>query len=54
MERKDLLIDNAEIFKEQGKIIDKVASKNIKVLVIGNPANTNALICATYAPSIPR
>jgi malate dehydrogenase len=54
MERKDLLSQNAEIFKVQGQIIDKVAKKNIKVLVVGNPANTNALICSHYAPSIPK
>lgn len=53
MERKDLLSQNAKIFEEQGKVIDKVAKKNIKVLVVGNPANTNALICLKNAPSIP-
>ena len=54
MERKDLLNDNAKIFKEQGEAIEKVAKKTIKVLVVGNPANTNALICSHYAPSIPK
>lgn len=54
MERKDLLNENAKIFKAQGEAINKVAKKNIKVLVVGNPANTNALIASTYAPSIPK
>jgi malate dehydrogenase len=53
MERKDLLEANAAIFSVQGKAIDEVASKNIKVLVVGNPANTNALITQRNAPSIP-
>lgn len=52
MERKDLLEANAAIFSAQGKAIDKVANKNIKVLVVGNPANTNALITQRNAPSI--
>jgi len=54
MERKDLLEKNAGIFKEQGAAIEKVASRNVKVLVVGNPANTNALIASHYAPSIPK
>mgnify|MGYP000070699205 FL=1 len=54
MERKDLLEANAAIFSVQGKAIDQVASKNIKVLVVGNPANTNALITQRNAPSIPK
>ncbi|XP_053612974.1 malate dehydrogenase, cytoplasmic-like isoform X2 [Plodia interpunctella] len=54
MERKDLLKANVNIFKAQGQAIDKVASKNIKVVVVGNPVNTNAFICSTYAPSIPK
>lgn len=54
MERSDLLRLNAAIFKGQGEAIDKYASKNIKVLVVGNPANTNALITMTNAPSIAR
>jgi malate/lactate dehydrogenase len=54
MERKDLLNENAKIFKAQGEAIEKVANKNIKVLVVGNPANTNALIASHYAPSIPK
>lgn len=54
MERKDLLNENAKIFKVQGEAIEKVAKKTIKVCVVGNPANTNALICSHYAPSIPK
>eukprot|EP00347_Sterkiella_histriomuscorum_P019103 403342937 len=54
MERKDLLNENAKIFKAQGEALDKVAKKNVKVLVVGNPANTNALIASHYAPSIPK
>ncbi len=52
MERKDLLEANAEIFSVQGKAINTVASKNIKILVVGNPANTNALITQRNAPDI--
>ncbi len=52
MERKDLLEANAAIFSAQGKAINKVASRNIKLLVVGNPANTNALICQRNAPDI--
>jgi malate dehydrogenase len=54
MERKDLLGENAMIFREQGKAIDAFASKNCKVLVVGNPANTNCLIVSKFAPSIPK
>jgi malate dehydrogenase len=54
MERKDLLRDNGNIFKAQGKDLDKYAKKTVKVLVVGNPANTNALICSLNAPSIPK
>lgn len=54
MERKDLLSANVKIFKEQGKALDSLARKDVKVLVVGNPANTNALVCSHYAPSIPR
>jgi malate dehydrogenase len=53
MERKDLLQKNAGIFKEQGPALDKYASRNVKVLVVGNPANTNCFIAKHYAPSIP-
>lgn len=52
MERKDLLEANAAIFSVQGKAIDAVANKAIKVLVVGNPANTNSLIAQRNAPSI--
>jgi len=54
MERKDLLAENAKIFTEQGKALDKVASRNVKVLVVGNPANTNAYIAMKSAPSLPK
>lgn len=54
MERKDLLAANVKIFKAQGQALDKHAKKSVRVLVVGNPANTNALICSQYAPSIPK
>jgi malate dehydrogenase len=54
MERKDLLMENAKIFIEQGKALDQVASRDIKVLVVGNPANTNAYIAMKSAPSLPK
>ncbi len=47
MERKDLLEANAKIFTEQGSVLDRVASQDVRVLVVGNPANTNALITAS-------
>ncbi len=53
MERKDLLLENAKIFIEQGKALDAVASRNVKVLVVGNPANTNAYIAMKSAPGLP-
>ncbi|NUS60826.1 MAG: malate dehydrogenase, partial [Lysobacter sp.] len=53
MERKDLLLENAKIFTEQGKALNDVASRNVKVLVVGNPANTNAYIAMKSAPSLP-
>ncbi len=53
MERKDLLLENAKIFIEQGKALDQVASRDIRVLVVGNPANTNAYIAMKSAPSLP-
>lgn len=53
MERKDLLGANGAIFAPIGKAINDHASRDIKVLVVGNPANTNALITQTYAPDIP-
>jgi malate dehydrogenase len=52
MERKDLLTANAEIFSAQGKSINENASHDVKVLVVGNPANTNALIASANAPDI--
>ena len=52
MERKDLLEANAQIFTVQGRALDAVASRNVKVLVVGNPANTNALIAMKSAPSL--
>ena len=52
MERKDLLEANAKIFSVQGKAINDGASRDIKVLVVGNPANTNALITSSNAPDI--
>lgn len=53
MERKDLLEANAQIFTVQGKALDAVASRNVKVLVVGNPANTNAYITMKSAPNLP-
>jgi malate dehydrogenase len=52
MERKDLLEANAQIFSVQGKAINDHASRDIRVLVVGNPANTNALIASSNAPDI--
>jgi malate dehydrogenase len=52
MERKDLLEANGRIFGPQGKALDKVASRDVKVLVVGNPANTNCLIAMRNAPSL--
>jgi malate dehydrogenase len=54
MERKDLLLENAKIFIEQGKALDAVAKRDIRVLVVGNPANTNAYIAMRSAPSLPK
>lgn len=53
MERKDLLLTNNKIFKEQGKALDKVARKTCKSVVVANPANTNCLTLLKNAPSIP-
>jgi len=53
MERKDLLEANAQIFTVQGKALDAVASRDVKVLVVGNPANTNAYIAMKSAPNLP-
>ncbi|MFZ2162425.1 MAG: malate dehydrogenase [Sideroxyarcus sp.] len=52
MERKDLLEANGAIFSEQGRILNEVAARNVKVLVVGNPANTNALIAMHNAPDL--
>ncbi len=52
MERKDLLLGNAQIFSAQGKALNEVASRDVKVLVVGNPANTNALIARENAPDL--
>ena len=54
MERKDLLLENAKIFIAQGKALDAVANRNVKVLVVGNPANTNAYIAMRSAPTLPK
>jgi malate dehydrogenase len=53
MERKDLLLENAKIFTAQGAALDAVASRDVKVLVVGNPANTNAYIAMKSAPGLP-
>jgi malate dehydrogenase len=52
MERKDLLLANAQIFSAQGKALAEAAHRSVKVLVVGNPANTNALIARANAPSL--
>ncbi|XP_049849491.1 uncharacterized protein LOC126319849 [Schistocerca gregaria] len=54
MERKELLSKNGTIFREQGTLLNQYSKKNVKVAVIGNPANTNALIAQAYAPNIPK
>ncbi|MES1911801.1 MAG: hypothetical protein MHM6MM_004177 [Cercozoa sp. M6MM] len=54
MERKDLLVDNGALFKPLGEAINKNAKRNVKVLVVGNPANTNCLIAAHNAPDVPK
>ncbi|XP_006863031.1 PREDICTED: malate dehydrogenase, cytoplasmic-like isoform X2 [Chrysochloris asiatica] len=54
MERKDLLKANVKIFKSQGAALDKYAKKSVKVIVVGNPANTNCLTAIKSAPSIPK
>ncbi len=53
MERKDLLLANAQIFSAQGKALNAVADRGVRVLVVGNPANTNALIARANAPQLP-
>jgi malate dehydrogenase len=52
MERKDLLLANAQIFSAQGKAMDAAAQRDVRVLVVGNPANTNALIAQRNAPGL--
>ena len=52
MERKDLLLANAQIFSAQGKALDAVAARDVRILVVGNPANTNSLIAQRNAPSL--
>jgi malate dehydrogenase len=54
MERADLIKDNGKIFIDTGKAINDNASRNVKTIVVGNPANTNCLICQHYAPDIPK
>ena len=54
MERKDLLADNGRIFVSQGKALNQVASKDVRVCVVGNPCNTNCLIAMHHAPDLPR
>jgi malate dehydrogenase len=54
MERKDLLMENAKIFIEQGKALNAVASRDVRVLAVGNPANTNGYIAMTSAPDLPK
>ena len=52
MERKDLLLSNAQIFSAQGKALNEAAARDVRVLVVGNPANTNALIARENAPDL--
>jgi malate dehydrogenase len=54
MERKDLLADNGKIFVEQGRALNRAASKDVRVLVVGNPCNTNCLIAMHHAPDLGR
>src|SRR5215217_1205252 len=54
MERKDLLTANGAIFKPQGAAINKKAAADVRVLVVGNPANTNCLIAMSNAPDVPK
>lgn len=54
MQRKDLLTANGAIFAGQGKALNQYASRNVKVCVVGNPANTNALIAMQNAPDLPK
>jgi malate dehydrogenase len=52
MERKDLLLENGEIFVEQGRALNQTASRDVRVLVVGNPCNTNCLIALHHAPNL--
>jgi len=54
MERADLLMDNGKIFVDQGRALGEVASKDVKVIIVGNPCNTNCLIAMSHGSSIPR
>ena len=54
MERKDLIESNASIFTKQGKALNEYSKNTCKILVVGNPANTNAYIAMKSAPNIPR
>ena len=54
MERNDLLMENGKIFIDTGKAINDNASRDVKVLVVGNPANTNCLITSHYAKDLPK
>lgn len=54
MERKDLLADNGKIFVAQGKALNRAANRDVRVLVVGNPCNTNCLIAMHHAPDLPR
>lgn len=54
MERADLLKDNGKIFVSVGKAMNDNAKRECKTIVVGNPANTNCLICQHYAPGIPK
>jgi len=54
MERKDLMEKNVAIFRDMGQALNKSADANVKVLIVGNPANTNCRMCAEYAPKIPK
>ncbi|KAL8589712.1 Malate dehydrogenase, cytoplasmic [Nucella lapillus] len=54
MEMKDLLEANVKIFHSQGLALDQWARKTVKVVVVGNPVNTNAMVCSRYAPTIPK
>ena len=54
MERADLLKDNGKIFIDQGKALNDHASRTCRVVVVGNPCNTNCMIANSYAPDLPR